>query len=183
MRPKYFFYLCLVSILLLSGCGFKLRGAEKLVFKQLYIDADPQAYLTFELRRAVRFSHTTKLANSANEADAILQIISNKRERQVISLNSQGQAIEYRLIQQLEFSVRNHQQQFLIPPTQLALSRDLTYSDAAVLAKEVEAEQLYKNMDEDMAQQIMRRLATVTTLAPVQQPTVPSEQAPLLPTK
>lgn len=182
MLSKYLICLCLLSTLLLTGCGFKLRGAETFAFQRLYIQADPKSTLTLEVKRGVRFNPTTQIVNNLNEADAILQILSSKREQQVISLNTQGQVLEYRLVQQIQFSLRNNQQQFLIPPTELALSRDLTYNAAAVLAKEVEQTKLYQSMDEDMAQQIVRRLAAIKTLTPTQS-TRPSELAPLLPTQ
>lgn len=181
MLSKYLICLCLLPTLLLTGCGFKLRGAETFAFKRLYIQADPKSTLTLEVKRGVRFNPTTQVVSNLNEADAVLQILSSKREQQVISLNTQGQVLEYRLVQQIQFSLRNNQQQFLIPPTDLTLSRDLTYNAAAVLAKEVEQTKLYQSMDEDMAQQIVRRLAAIKTLMPPQTAD-PSTLAPRLPT-
>jgi LPS-assembly lipoprotein len=181
MLSKYLIYLCLLPTLLLTGCGFKLRGAETFAFQRLYIQADPKSTLTLEVKRSVHFNPATQVVSNLNEADAILQILSSTREQQVISLNRQGQVLEYRLVQQIRFSLRNHQQQFLIAPTELTLSRDLTYNAAAVLAKEVEQAKLYQSMDEDMAQQIVRRLAAIKTLTPIQTAD-PSQLAPLQPT-
>jgi LPS-assembly lipoprotein len=48
-----------------------------------------------------------------------------------------------------------------VPTTEIGLSRDMTYSDTQVLAKAEEEKLLYRDMQNDAAQQILRRMATV----------------------
>jgi len=52
----------------------------------------------------------------------------------------------------------------LIEPTELLQQRDISFSETAVLAKEAEEALLYRNMQTDIVQQLMRRLAAVKTL-------------------
>jgi LPS-assembly lipoprotein len=46
------------------------------------------------------------------------------------------------------------------------LTRDVTYNDADILAKESEEELLFRDMQSDMVQQLMRRLAAVERIKP-----------------
>jgi LPS-assembly lipoprotein len=52
----------------------------------------------------------------------------------------------------------------LIPEVELQQQRDLSFLESAVLAKEIEENMLYRDMQIDIVQQIMRRLAVVKTM-------------------
>ncbi|MCC7006240.1 MAG: hypothetical protein IT497_06310 [Ottowia sp.] len=171
---------------LLTSCGFKLRGAENLIFKHIYIKGDTSMPLNVVLRRAIRGGSNAQLVEDMAQADAVLEIIADTRDRLVVSVNPQGQVREYRLTLQTTFSLKDCQGNMLVPPTDISLWRALTYSQSAVLAKEVEANALYDNMEEDIARQIMRRLAAIKTLTPkilAPTPVVPTtpSQEPALP--
>ena len=54
----------------------------------------------------------------------------------------------------------------IIPVTEIALKRDLSYSDTEALSKEAEEALLYRDMQNDAVQQLLRRLQ-VAKLAPL----------------
>ncbi|MBI4742843.1 MAG: hypothetical protein HY777_15135, partial [Betaproteobacteria bacterium] len=54
----------------------------------------------------------------------------------------------------------------LVPPGEIELSRDLSYDDSNVLAKEQEEVLLWRDMQNDMVQQLMRRLVAVKPVPP-----------------
>ena len=49
---------------------------------------------------------------------------------------------------------------------QAELSRDLTYDDSAILAKDQEEQLLWRDMESDLVQQVLRRLSTIKPLKP-----------------
>jgi len=49
----------------------------------------------------------------------------------------------------------------LLPQAEILREIDQSYSESAALSKEQEALMLYQNMQSDIVQQVMRRLATV----------------------
>ena len=53
-----------------------------------------------------------------------------------------------------------------VPTTVVQLTRDVTYNDADILAKESEEQLLFRDMQSDMVQQVMRRLAAVERIKP-----------------
>ena len=71
---------------------------------------------------------------------------------------------EYRLTQRFTFRLRDAGGQELIAPSQLVLTRDLTYNEANTLAKDYEEQQLYRDMQRDIVQQLIRRLASVKAI-------------------
>jgi len=49
----------------------------------------------------------------------------------------------------------------LIPRVELLLSRDLSYRETAALGKEMEEAELFREMQADVAEQVLRRLASL----------------------
>jgi LPS-assembly lipoprotein len=64
----------------------------------------------------------------------------------------------------VRFEVRTPDDQEVLPPTELVLQQDQSYDETLALAKEAEAQLIYKSLQSDVVQQIMRRLAAIKTL-------------------
>jgi LPS-assembly lipoprotein len=94
----------------------------------------------------------------------VLDIPLEQREKVVVGLNATGQVREFQLRTRMRFRLRSAQGRELIPETELLQQRDISFSEAAVLAKEQEEALLYRDMLADLVQQLMRRLAAVKTL-------------------
>jgi len=81
--------------------------------------------------------------------------------RQLVrSLTAQGRVREFQLRYRVGFRMHDGKGGDYIPQTQIALTRDITFNDSDVLAKEAEEQLLFRDMQTDMVQQIMRRLAS-----------------------
>ncbi|MCM2253506.1 MAG: LPS assembly lipoprotein LptE, partial [Ramlibacter sp.] len=74
------------------------------------------------------------------------------------------QVREFQLRTRLRFKLRTREGKELIPETELLQQRDISFNESAVLAKEAEEGLLYRDMQSDLVQQLMRRLAAVKTL-------------------
>ncbi|MFC7289554.1 LPS assembly lipoprotein LptE [Herminiimonas glaciei] len=156
--------LVLASTLLLSACGFKLRGTilgGDLPFKSIYIAAPENSTLGSELRRYIRGSGELEIKQRAEDAEAILEIVSETRNKVILSLNSQGRVREYVLYYHVTIRVRNNAGVEYMAPTLITLKRDLSYNESQVLAKEAEEAMLYRDMQSDLVQQILRRMAAI----------------------
>ena len=167
----------------LAGCGFQLRQAPNFVFSSVVINAPDSSPLAQELRRSlaadgkVQVLGTSALptpaggaASSPAPANApagqiIFDLLQEQREKVVVGLNANGQVREFQLRSRVHFRVRNAQGVELIPDTELEQHRDITFNEAAVLAKEAEESLLYRDMQADTVQQLMRRLAALKTLS------------------
>ena len=144
--------------LLVAACGFQLRGAQPLPFSSLYVPAE-----TWEtgalLKRNIRALGSTQLVETPQEAQAVFTLIGEAREKNILSLSGTGRVREYQLRYRLAFRVHDLKGREFISPTEIVLVRDISFSDERVLAKEQEEALLYRDMQNDMVQQLMRRLA------------------------
>ena len=71
------------------------------------------------------------------------------------------QVREFQLRVRVRFRLRTPDDRELLPPTELLAQQDQSYDESLALAKEAEAQLLYRTMQSDIVQQILRRLAAV----------------------
>ena len=160
-----------LSVLLLgfvAGCGFQLRGSYALPYGSIYISGPDYSLIVAGLKRAIRASGSTRLADSAVDAQATFMPAGELREPIVLSLSSSGRVREKRLRYRYAYRVVDSKGRDLVLPGQVELTRDLTYADSDVLAKTQEEDLLWRDMERDLVQQLMRRLEATKPVAPAE---------------
>ena len=90
-----------------------------------------------------------------------MDLLQEQRERVVVGLNASGQVRELQLRLRIKFKLRTPGGEELIPDTELLQQRDISYNETIALAKEAEEALLYRNMQTDLVQQLLRRLSAV----------------------
>lgn len=144
---------------LLAGCGFQLRGEARLPFATLHVPLPANDELREQIRRAVEGGSTTRLVADAAGADARLFIIANKQNKNVLSVSAAGRVREFELVRRFTFRVVDREERERIVPSTIVVRRDITFSDEQVLSKEAEEVLLWQDMQKDLVQQLLRRLA------------------------
>ncbi|MGB5080744.1 MAG: LPS assembly lipoprotein LptE [Burkholderiales bacterium] len=148
---------------LLAACGFQLRGQTQLPFETLYIPGVNS--LVVELKRNLRATSGARLVDAAADAQAVLGFTRETREKVILSYNAQGRVQEYLLRYRVGFRVTDSAgAKVYLPTSEIVLTREMSYSDALVLAKESEEALLFRHMQADMVQQILRRLVTARSV-------------------
>ena len=173
----------LLLLSLLAACGFKLRGSAelpgyKLPFSTIALSLAPTSELYALLKRNIEASSPGTRVVDAKEAEAILTVLADTNVKNILSLNAAGRAREYQLVRSFTFKVHANvasatpaaQVKYTdarpdvvateyIAPSTITLRRDITFSDDLVLSKESEEALLQRDMQSDLVQQLMRRLA------------------------
>lgn len=151
----------------LSACGFALRKVPNYAFKTLYNGVAESSPLGTELNRNLESGGTVRVIRDArqiDQADVILDVLLEQREKTVVGVNASGQVREFQLRTRFRFQLRTLKGKLLIPPAEIVLHRDISFNESAVLAKETEELLLYRDMQSDIVQQVLRRLAAVKEL-------------------
>ena len=111
--------LLLLALLFLTACGFHLRGQANMPFKTLYLNAEnPGTLLVADLRRSLE-ANKVQLVNSAEQADVVLNIVSEIADKQILSLGSGGRVNEFRLIYRVSLRAYDLKQQDWIPAKEI----------------------------------------------------------------
>jgi len=152
-------FILLAATLLLAGCGFQLRGTVSLPFDSIFVQAPAGSYIGTQLERSIVSRGSTRIAPDAANAEAVLQIVSELRERSILSLSGGGRVSEFLLRYRVSFRVAPGKGgKDLIPLNEIVLQRAISYSDQEASSKQSEEALLYRDMQLDAAEQIMRRL-------------------------
>jgi LPS-assembly lipoprotein len=163
MRVPYRLLLAVMVAAVLTGCGFHLRGtlSGNLPYQTMYIALPETAEVNVWLQRYIKASGSTEVVDNAKAAEAIFQQLGDLRQKTILSVNAQGRVREYRLQLTYTFRVVNQKGQVLVPGNEVNLSRDITFDDSNVLAKDLEEGLLWRDMNNDLVNQIMRRLSII----------------------
>lgn len=143
-----------------AACGFQLRGSVTVPFATLYIP-NAKTGIALDLKRNIEAGTNTKIVDDPKSADAILELTAENRERIILSLSGTGRVSEYRLRYSVRYRVHDGKGSEYVPSSLVQLFRDMTYDDSQILAKEGEEQLLFRDMQNDMVQQVLRRLAAV----------------------
>ena len=160
--------LCL-SLLLLSGCGFKLRGTAgggALNLPAMFIQADELNPALVALRQRLG-QRGVGTVNEPAAARLILTLGNEARQRKVLSVSTAGKIQEYQLRYSLQFSLRDVDGVPRLASQTISLTRSYAYDDLDVMAKSEEQEALYRSMRQEAVQRIIRRLQSLS-VSPVQ---------------
>ena len=151
--------LAAVLCILLAACGFQVRGAYSLPIERLHIALANSSELYAQIKRNVEAGSATRVVANASDAEASLVVLADAPQKNILSLSAAGRVREFELVRTFSFRVADKACADLIAPSRIVLRRELTFSDDQVLSKEAEELLLWKDMQNDLVQQLMRRLA------------------------
>lgn len=159
----------LLLVTALAACGFQLRGTAALPFDTLYMPPATGGGIALDLKRNIQSGTRTAVVDDPKKAQALLEFTQETREKIILSLAATGRVREYQLRYRVGFRVHDGKGGEFLPLNTVQLTRDVTFNDTEVLAKETEEQLLYRDMQFDMVQQIMRRLAAARRPKPAAQ--------------
>lgn len=144
----------------LAACGFQLRQTPAMAFKSIaLVGFAPRSPLGDQLRRALEPS--VRVIEQPARAEVVLEAMDDLRERIVVASTAAAQVRELQLRVRLRFRLSTPAGRSLIAPSELLQTRDMSTTETAALAKEQEEAQLFRVMEGDIVQQVLRRLAAV----------------------
>ena len=136
----------------LAACGFHLRGEAHYAFDPVFLSAPPS------LKRSLAGIGSAKLVATAPAAQVVLDIVSVEDNKQILSLSGGGKVSEFLLIKRVLVRVHDNDGNDWLPTSEVLVRRSYTYSDTEALAKEAQEQRLWREMQTDAVQQIVRRL-------------------------
>jgi LPS-assembly lipoprotein len=154
--------LAVSAALLLSACGFHLQGHTALpaVVKTPYLEAqDRQSTFVQSLRQALR-SNGAQLATARDQSSAVVQVIKENYKKRVLSVSATNQPNEYEITYTITFAVSAGDKE-LLPQEDISVTRTYSFDERLLLAKGHEEDLLRADMSRDLADRVMRRLASL----------------------
>jgi len=148
----------------LTGCGFELRQTPTLPFRSIaLVGFTPQSVLGNALRQQLAVG-SVQVMDTPALAEAVFEALADAHERSVVASTAAGQVREVQLRVKLRFRVATPAGKLLLAADELLLTRDMSYSETAALAKAQEEALLYRAMEDDIVAQVLRRLAAIKSV-------------------
>lgn len=152
--------------LLLAGCGFQLRGSYTMPWETLYLGLPESDAMRAMIKRNIEASTSTRIVNNPKEAQASLVILRNDQAKNILSLSGTGLVREFQLVRYFAYRIQDADGKELVPASQIMLTREMTFDDTRIFAKEAEEAMILREMQTDLVQQLLRRLAAAKPKSP-----------------
>lgn len=162
MRPSTAAMVALALVAALPGCGFRLQGPASLPagIEQVHVAApDLLTPFAVELRRGLERAGA-RVTATAEGADAVVRVRTDRTGRRVLSVSARNTPQEYEVYYSVEYSIERAGEEVLASE-QLDLTRNFSFDESLLLAKEHEEELLRDAMARDLADLVLRRLASL----------------------
>ena len=147
-------------VALLSGCGFHPRGGIELPAELTEVALEgtrPNGELGVALRNG--FARVGgQVVDSGESASSVLVITQDSFSRRVLSVDSIGQANEYELAYTLGFRLDDPDGTNRVVQQSINLRRQYRFDPNLTLAKADQEARLVREMRQDAARQLLRRL-------------------------
>jgi LPS-assembly lipoprotein len=152
----------LLAALTLAACGFHLQGRQPLppAFEYTYVDTrDEQTDFVQDLRKAL-IASGSQVIRTAGSSGATIKVHEDELTERILSVSARNIPTEYELTYRVEFSV-TAEGKTLIDQEEISATRDISFDEAQLLAKEREQEILREALARDLVALVMRRLAAL----------------------
>ena len=155
------------TMLALGGCGFALRQPPEFSFSTVYVTNSLESPVSKALQRELASAGIQVVAGAPTGPQArtvVLGVIRDQRERTVVGQTTAGEVRELELRHRFRFNLATPTGKRLIEDQEILLQRDISFSESDVYAKAAEEQLMFTDMQSDLVQQVMRRLAAIKSL-------------------
>jgi LPS-assembly lipoprotein len=150
--------LVLLFPLLLSACGFELRGAAVLPPELGKIHVSASKILYNDVEVFLEGSNTQLMSDRA-QANVILTMSNPRYDRRILSVDPQtGFEREFELSYTLDVVATGPQGRVMLKPQTLSVRRDYVFDAGALIGSTQEETLLRTEMRRDLVQQVLYRL-------------------------
>lgn len=145
-----------------GGCGFHLRGYTFVGHvDSYYVESDTGARMRDPLERSLKLAGATA-APGPGGADVVIRMIDGRRERRSVSVAGDVGVAEYELSIELNYAIVGRDGQTLREPGWVRVQRVYRLDRGNVMGSSEERELIERELENDLAQQIVRTLNVVT---------------------
>lgn len=149
--------LLLIFLLLISACGYHLRGSIDLPqgLKAIHLQ-NSSSQLRKSFKQTLK-SIDGKLVETQKEAGITIQVVKEHMENRVLSLSNTGRINEVELVYSLHFMMLDKKGKSLKERQEIVIRRDYFNDQGDVLAKNNEDQTIRSEMYDQAVQSIIQR--------------------------
>jgi LPS-assembly lipoprotein len=136
--------IALLMLLIISSCGFHMRGMTEISFKTISLEGKELSF-TKNLKKVLS-SNKVAIVSSTENPELRVELLSEESEKRILSLSGQGLVREFEIFYRVRYRVKTIDSEIWSQENIIETRKDFTYSDSNLIGKEEEERQLNEAM-------------------------------------
>ena len=132
--------IALLMLLIISSCGFHMRGMTEISFKTISLEGKELSF-TKNLKKVLN-SNKVAIVSSTENPELRIELLSEESEKRILSLSGQGLVREFEIFYRVRYRVKTIDSEIWSQENIIETRKDFTYSDSNLIGKEEEERQL-----------------------------------------
>jgi LPS-assembly lipoprotein len=144
MNTIYKKFITLFMLLMITSCGFHLRGMTEISFKTISLEGKELSF-TKNLKKTLASNNVTIILPTENP-ELRIELLSEESEKRILSLSGQGLVREFEIFYRVRYRIKTIDSETWSQENIIETRRDFTFSDSNLIGKEEEERQLNESM-------------------------------------
>jgi len=144
MNTLYEKFITLFMLLMITSCGFHLRGMTEISFKTISLEGKELSF-TKNLKKTLASNKVAIILPTENP-ELRIELLSEESEKRILSLSGQGLVREFEIFYRVRYRIKTIDSETWSQENIIETRRDFTFSDSNLIGKEEEERQLYESM-------------------------------------
>ena len=160
-RVNFLLMLSLISGILLSSCGFALRGrggSYKFPFQRVYVECVNNVVICKNLKTAIQTESLAILESSVAKADVTIRLMNEQTARDPQSFNAYGRISAYILTYQAQAQLLDKKREQLGENIDIVQRIVMQYNDSTILADTTEEKDFWNQLHEMATNQLIHKI-------------------------
>ncbi len=136
--------IALLMLLIISSCGFHMRGMTEISFKTISLEGKELSF-TKNLKKVLN-SNKVAIVSSTENPELRVELLSEESEKRILSLSGQGLVREFEIFYRVRYRIKTIDSEIWSQENIIESRKDFTYSDSNLIGKEEEERQLNEAM-------------------------------------
>ncbi|QDD01317.1 hypothetical protein FIT69_01725 [Candidatus Methylopumilus planktonicus] len=136
--------IAILLLLVISSCGFHLRGMSEISFKTISLEGK-ELSLTKNLKKILN-TNKVAIVSSTENPELRVELLSEESEKRILSLSGQGLVREFEIFYRVRYRIKTSDSEIWSQENIIETRKDFTYSDSNLIGKEEEERQLNEAM-------------------------------------
>jgi len=144
MNTIYKKFITLFMLLMITSCGFHLRGMTEISFKTISLEGKELSF-TKNLKKTLASNKVAIILPTENP-ELRIELLSEESEKRILSLSGQGLVREFEIFYRVRYRIKTIDSETWSQENIIETRRDFTFSDSNLIGKEEEERQLNESM-------------------------------------
>ena len=136
--------IALLMLLIISSCGYHMRGMTEISFKTISLEGKELSFI--KVLKKVLNRNKVAIVSSTENPELRIELLSEESEKRILSLSGQGLVREFEIFYRVRYRVKTIDSEIWSQENIIETRRDFTYSDSNLIGKEEEERQLNEAM-------------------------------------